>query len=80
MFDKRVAVYEQASKKHPARWRAATRDWSLPKVVWLNRCRRSTVTHGSLRCRDDNYVDSRRNHGLGPAPTLDSASARLCIR
>lgn len=37
IFAKRVAVYDQARKKHPARWRAATRDWSLPKVVWLNR-------------------------------------------
>jgi putative transposase len=37
IFAKRVAVYEQARKKHPARWRSATRDWSLPKVVWLNR-------------------------------------------
>jgi putative transposase len=37
IFAKRVAVYEQARKKHPARWRPATRDWSLPNVVWLNR-------------------------------------------
>ena len=37
IFAKRVAVYEQARKKYPLRWRAATRDWSLPKAVWLNR-------------------------------------------
>lgn len=37
IFAHRVAVYERARKRHPARWRAATRDWTLPKVVWLNR-------------------------------------------
>jgi len=37
IFAKRLAVYEQARRRHPARWRGAVRDWSLPKVVWLNR-------------------------------------------
>lgn len=37
IFARRIAVYEQARAKHPARWRGGIRDWSLPKEVWLNR-------------------------------------------
>lgn len=37
IFAHRVAVYERARKRYPARWRGSTRDWSLPNVVWLNR-------------------------------------------
>lgn len=37
IFASRTAVYEQARKRHPARWRGTVRDWTLPSVVWLNR-------------------------------------------
>lgn len=37
IFIKRIALYEQARAKHPARWSGAVRDWSLPQEVWLNR-------------------------------------------
>ena len=37
IFAKRIAVYEQARAKHPARWPGNIRNWSLPNEVWLNR-------------------------------------------
>ena len=37
IFAARMAVYEQARAKHPARWTRNTRDWSLSDQVWLNR-------------------------------------------
>lgn len=32
----RREIYHQARLKHPERWRNNTRQWILPKVVWLN--------------------------------------------
>ena len=37
IFAKRIAVYEQARAKYPARWSGNIRNWSLPNEVWLNR-------------------------------------------
>lgn len=37
IFARRIALYKRAREKHPARWRGAVRNWSLPNVVWLNR-------------------------------------------
>lgn len=37
IFTKRIALYERARAKQPARWSGEIRDWSLPKEVWLNR-------------------------------------------
>jgi len=37
IFARRIAVYEAARAKHPARWSRTIRDWSLPNEVWLNR-------------------------------------------
>ena len=32
----RQAVYEAAKQRHPERRSGNTRDWTLPRVVWLN--------------------------------------------
>lgn len=37
IFARRIAVYEAARARNPERWSRTTRDWSLPKEVWLNR-------------------------------------------
>ena len=37
IFAQRIAVYETARSRHPARWSRGIRNWSLPKEVWLNR-------------------------------------------
>lgn len=37
IFARRTVVYEAARARNPARWSRTTRDWSLPKEVWLNR-------------------------------------------
>jgi transposase InsO family protein len=37
IFAQRIALYEQARAKHPARWSRGIRNWSLPGEVWLNR-------------------------------------------
>lgn len=37
IFARRIAVYETARQRHPARWSRGIRNWSLPKEVWLNR-------------------------------------------
>lgn len=37
IFAARAAVYEEARRRHPARWSRSTRDWSLADEVWLNR-------------------------------------------
>lgn len=34
---KRIALYERARARHPARWSGVVRDWSMPNEVWLNR-------------------------------------------
>lgn len=35
---KRHTVYTEAKARHPQRWgKRATRDWSLPEEVWLNK-------------------------------------------
>ena len=36
ILEQRRVVYEAARAKHPERWSSATRDWTLPDVVWLN--------------------------------------------
>jgi len=32
----RTQVYEAAKAQRPERWSGATRNWSLPRQVWLN--------------------------------------------
>lgn len=36
-FAQRVAIYDAARMKHPARWSRGIRNWSPPNEVWLNR-------------------------------------------
>lgn len=36
ILSKRHQTYEAAKAKHPERWTRTTRDWSIPKEVWLN--------------------------------------------
>lgn len=43
IFAQRLAVYEQARTKHPARWSRGIRNWSLPNEVWLNRATEENV-------------------------------------
>ena len=44
IFAARIALYEQARAKHPARWSRTTRDWSLSGPVWLNRPAQDPLT------------------------------------
>ena len=37
IFARRIAVYEAARGRYPARWSRGIRNWSLPNEVWLNR-------------------------------------------
>lgn len=36
ILEKRRQVYEAAKLKNPLRWSGSTRNWSIPKEVWLN--------------------------------------------
>jgi putative transposase len=36
ILEKRRLVYEEAKSKNPLRWSGSTRNWSIPKEVWLN--------------------------------------------
>jgi len=36
MLAARKQVYEDARRRHPSRWSGTTRNWTPPKVVWLN--------------------------------------------
>ena len=36
ILEQRRMVYEAAKAKHPERWSASTRDWTLSDLVWLN--------------------------------------------
>jgi putative transposase len=41
VFNQRIAVYEAAKSRHPERWSASIRNWSLEEEVWLNPERKS---------------------------------------
>jgi putative transposase len=49
ILEKRHQLYEDAKARHPERWTRKTRNWTLPKEVWLN----------PEKTRDDDQPESK---------------------